>query len=247
MIRGLFGRERHLVRKLTQRLVFGAFLAAGATMLSACNHEVAPNIGTGTHAYAVIPAPQGAPTAQNYRVGPLDNLDITVFQEPDISAKGIPVDAAGNIAMPLIGRIQAAGRTPTELADFLEHKLAEKFYVNPQVTVIVTSSVSQSVTVEGEVVKPGIYAIHGPTTLLDAVALAEGETDNSALRQVAVIRYIDGKRMGAVFDIQRIRHGFDPDPALMARDVVIVGHSTGKQVWHDLLKAAPLLNAFAQL
>ncbi|MDP9057489.1 MAG: polysaccharide export protein [Pseudomonadota bacterium] len=218
-----------------------------AVTLSGCaDHRVGPLVGTGDRAYSVIPAPNGPPSAQSYQVGPLDNLDITVFQEPDISAKGIPVDAAGDIALPLIGKVHAAGRTPTELADFLSHQLQLKFYVNPQVTVIVTSSVSQSVTVEGQVTEPGIYQIRGPTTLLDAVALAKGESENAALRQVMVIRYIEGRRMGAVFDVKRIRSGFDKDPAILARDVIVVGHSTGKQAWHDLLRAAPLFNAFSQ-
>jgi len=232
-------------RNLTRRLLSVPLLVV--TALSGCaSHRVGPLVGTGEKAYSIIPAPDGPPTAQSYQVGPLDNLDITVFQEPDISAKGIPVDAAGDIALPLIGKVHAAGRTPTELADFLSHQLQLRFYVNPQVTVIVTSSVSQSVTVEGQVIEPGIYQIRGPTTLLDAVALAKGESENAALRQVMVIRFIDGRRMGAVFDIRRIRDGFDKDPAILARDVIVVGHSTGKQVWHDLLKSAPLFNAFAQ-
>lgn len=215
--------------------------------LAGCASEpVGPNIGTGKSAYDVIPAPEGAPTAENYKVGALDNLDITVFQEPDISAKGIPVDAAGNISMPLIGKVLAAGRTPPQLADELAERLG-KYYVHPQVTVVVTSSVSQNVTVEGQVTEPGIYAIHGPTTLLDTIALAKGETENALTRQVMVIRYIDGKRMGAIFDMRAIRRGMELDPAIQARDVIIVGHSTQKQVWHDLLRASPLIGAFAQL
>jgi len=204
-------------------------------------------LAKGGAAYDVIPAAVGdGSSVLDYRIGPLDSVDITVFQEADISAKGLPVDAAGDISMPLIGRVRASGRTSVELADYLAHKLGEKYYVNPQVNVSVASSVSQRVTVEGEVTEPGIYALHGTTTLLDAVALAKGETDNAATRQVAVIRVVDGKRMGGVFDLKRIRGGEDKDPQLFPRDVIIVGHSTGKQVWHDLLKAAPLLNAFAQ-
>ena len=216
-------------------------------LLGACaSTNVGPNIRAGAAAYALIPAPEGGPAAQNYRIGPLDIVEISIFQEPDISSKGILVDAAGNVSMPLIGRVQAAGLTTTELADFLAAKLAERFYVNPQVTVAVSSSVAQRVTVQGEVSEPGIYPLQGPTTLLDAVALAKGETENAALRQTVVIRYIDGKRMGAVFDLQRIRRGDDKDPAVLARDVIIVGHSASKKAWHDVLRAAPLLNVFAQ-
>lgn len=180
-----------------------------------------------------------------YRIGPLDSVDITVFQESDISAKGIPVDAAGDISMPLIGRVHAAGKTSVELADVLADKLGERYYVNPQVTVSIASSVSQRVTVEGQVTEPGIYTIHGATSLLDAIALAKGETENAAFRQVAIVR---AKRQAFWRGLRSQPHspGEDRDPQLLSRDVIVVGHSTGKQVWHDLLRAAPLLNVFAQ-
>jgi polysaccharide export outer membrane protein len=237
--------DRFVLGRATR--VFQLFAFAGVLMTSGCaSSSYGPKFGTGAASYAAIPAPEGAPTAPNYLVGPLDVLDITVFQEADISAKGIPVDAAGDVSMPLIGRIRAAGLTPTSLADSIARKLGERYYVNPQVTVVVASSVSQSVTVEGQVEEAGIYQIRGPTTLLDAIALAKGETENAALRQVMVVRYVDGQRIGGVFDIKQIRQGFAKDPAIQARDVIIVGHSTGKQLWHDLLKAAPLLNVFAQ-
>lgn len=222
-----------------------AFLLAG--MLSACtDNNVGSEIRAGGQAYLLIPASPSEPTARDYRIGPLDTLSINVFQEADISSAATVVDAAGNISMPLIGRIKAADRTAAELADHLAERLAERFYVDPQVTVTVVSSVAQRVTVQGEVNEPGIYPISGPTTLLDAVALAKGETENAALREAVVIRYVDGQRMGAVFDLKAIRRGDAPDPAITARDVIIVGHSNSKRIWHDVLRAAPLLNVFTQ-
>lgn len=218
-----------------------------SVMLGACtNDNIGPNLQTGASAYDTIPAPAGEPRVEEYRIGALDTLDIIVYQEADISARGVVVDAAGLISMPLIGRIHAAGKTSIELADILTAKLAERFYVNPQLTVTVASSVSQRVTVQGDVKEPGIYPISGPTTLLDTIALAKGEGEDAALRQVIVVRYIDGKRMGAVFDLKRIRRGDEADPAIAPRDTIIVGHSAGKSAWHDILRAAPLLGVFAQ-
>jgi polysaccharide export outer membrane protein len=119
-------------------------VVALSAMLGACaDDNVGPNLRTGEAAYETIPAPVGAPRVQDYRIGALDTLDIVVFQEADISTRGVVVDAAGVISMPLIGRIQAAGNTSTQLADLLAAKLAERFYVNPQVTVTVASSVAQ--------------------------------------------------------------------------------------------------------
>jgi polysaccharide biosynthesis/export protein len=219
----------------------------GALALSGCGKSLAgPNMAVGDAAYQNFAATHGETTAFDYRIGPLDKVDITVFEETDISVKGAVVDASGDVSMPLIGRIPAAGLKPTELADHIAARLQEKFYVNPQVTVALASSVAQKITVEGEVTEPGIYQLTGPTTLVDTIALAKGETDNAKTRQVAIIRYIDGKRTGAVFNLEAIRRGDAPDPEVLPKDRVIVGHSNGKQTWHDLLKAAPLLNVFAQ-
>lgn len=218
---------------------------AGLSLCACVSRTVGPDVARGEEAYATIPAPVGEPKAQLYRIGELDRLDITVFQEDDMSAKGMQVDAAGDISLPLVGRVHAAGLTTIELAEALRAR-AQRFYVDPQITVSVSSSVSQNVTVQGQVTEPGIFPIQGPTTLLDVVALAKGETENAALNQVVVIRFIEGKRYAAAFDLERIRRAEDRDPAILARDVVIVGHSGTKQAWHDVLRAAPLLNIFTQ-
>ncbi len=199
----------------------------------------------GGEAYTLMPPPAAETAAVDYRIGPLDTLDITVFDEPEISSKGTPVDAAGNLSLPLIGQVRAAGLSASALADVL-HDRYSRYYVNPRTTVSVASAVSQRVTVQGQVGEPGIYDMRGGTTLLDAIALAKGETENAALREILIIRQVEGQRTAALFDLNRIRRGEDPDPAIRARDVVVVGHSNVKQVWHDTLRAAPLLNVFTQ-
>jgi len=215
-------------------------------LVTACSPSLrGPGVRTGKEAYALIPPPTPETASLDYEIGPLDTIDITVFNEPEISSKGIPVDASGAVALPLIGRVLASGLTATALADDLRERYG-RFYVDPQVTVIVTSSVTQRVTVQGQVREPGVYEVRGATTLLDAIALAKGEDENAALREVIVIRNIEGKRMAAMFDLNRIRRGDDPDPAVLGKDVIVVGHSNSKQVWHDTLRAAPLLNVFTQ-
>lgn len=204
-----------------------------------------PNVRMGEDAYSVIPPPSPETAAMDYSIGPLDTLDINVFNEPEITSKGVPVDAVGNLALPLIGRVRASGMTATALADMLRDRYG-RYYVDPQITVIVTSSVSQRVTVQGQVEEPGLYDVRGGTTLLDAIALAKGETEVAALREVLILRTVDGKRMAAMFDLNRIRRGDDPDPAILGKDVIVVGHSNVKQAWQDTLRAAPLLNVFTQ-
>lgn len=213
-------------------------------MLSAC---AGPNVGTkvprGVAAYDVIPAPIGKPSVAEYRIGPLDTMNVSVYQEADLSQPGLIVDASGNVDVPLIGRVLAAGQTTAEFARELERRWS-RYYVKPQVTVTVTSSVSQRVTVQGQVTTPGIYAIKGPTTLLDAISLAQGETQVAALKETVVFRVVNGQRMVAVFDIARIRRGDDPDPSILGNDTVIVGYSNTKGLWRDILQTAPLLNVF---
>ncbi|MFC0205065.1 polysaccharide biosynthesis/export family protein [Novosphingobium soli] len=221
-------------------------LAASMVALTGCTPSyVGPQVRTGEAAQNLIPAATAEQAAREYVIGPLDTLNIAVFNEPEISGTSVPVDAVGNVALPLIGRVHVSGMTATEFSEQLA-QLYDRYYVNPQVTVLVTSSVSQRVTVQGDVMEPGVYEFRGTYTLLDAIALAKGESQNARLREVIIIRQIDGKRMAAAFDLTRIRSGTDPDPAVMGRDIIIVGHSNSKQAWNDLLKAAPLLNVFAQ-
>ena len=200
------------------------------------------SIRHGDAAYAAIPALSGSTAISEYVIGPLDTIDVNVFQEPDITTKGVSVDASGNLALPLIGSVHAAGLTAGQLSALLVDRLSKDFFVNPQVSVVVENSVSQQVTVEGEVVGPGIFALKGPATLLDAVALAKGESDVASIHHVYIIRQINGQRMAAEFDVARIRGGVEPDPAVQGGDVVVVGHSAGKQIFQDLIKSSPIIS-----
>jgi polysaccharide export outer membrane protein len=211
---------------------------------------VASNVGPttlrGSDAYAAMPAHQASSPLQDYVIGPLDTLNVTVFQEPDLSIQGLVVDASGGISLPLIGRIEAVGHTATELSRLIESGLSERHYLRrPQVTVIVATSVSQRVTVQGQVTQPGVYPLRGPTTLLDAVALAQGETRTAQTSQVVVIRYQNGQRMAAAFDLTKIRRGELGDPAILGNDIVIVGYSNAYGLYHDLLQSlVPLVAVF---
>jgi polysaccharide biosynthesis/export protein len=217
-------------------------------LLAACaSGGPPPNLPTGSAAYSVIPAATPSTVSADYRIGPLDEIDITVFQEPDLSAKKLQVDAAGNIAVPLIGTVAASGKTSQELAKVLEKRYDEKYLKNSQVTVAVASSVSQKVVVQGQVTEPGVYEIKGPTTLLEAVSMAKGETRIAKLDEVVVFRTVGGQRMGAVFDLKSIRRGEAQDPELVGNDVVVVGYSGAKSMWRDILSATPLLNVFRPL
>src|SRR4051794_35690126 len=127
--------------------IFLAMLASGGAV------SAATNLASGASAYSVIPATPATASTDlgDYRIGALDSLDVSVYQEPDLSAKALQVDASGQIALPLVGTVQATGKTAAELSKELEQVLGAKYLRNPQVTVTVAASVSQKVSVQGEV------------------------------------------------------------------------------------------------
>lgn len=202
-----------------------------------------PTLPAGDAAYRVIPAPTVA-EATDYRIGALDELSITVFREPELSLEKLRVDAAGNLPFPLIGSVRAAGRTAEQLSAEIASRLDARFVRDPQVTVAVLSSQSQRVTVEGSVRAPGVYEIGSNATLLEALARAQSPTDLARLNQVVVFRTVEGQRMGAVFDLRRIRVGLDADPRIIGGDTVVVGFDQVKGTFRDFLSASPLLAVF---
>jgi len=223
------------------------FLAMLAT--SAIANPASTSLPGGAAAYSVIPATSASANTAvaDYRIGPLDTVDVTVYQEPDLSAKALQVDAAGQIALPLVGTVQATGKTPAELSRELETILGTKYLRNPQVTVTVAASVSQKVSIQGEVREPGVYPLSGPTTLLGVLSMAKGESEVASLKEVVVFRDINGQRMGARFDVASIRKGQAPDPTIQGNDMIVVGSSGAKKFWRNVVNAAPVFSIFRPL
>lgn len=195
---------------------------------------------------AAPPAPtladQQAPLTQ-YRFGPEDKLRVRVFGVSDLDTESV-VDPEGFIAVPLVGRIQAAGKTAGELASALQASLEQKYIRNPQVSVDLLQALSQKITIDGSVHQPGRYAITGPTTLTSAVALAQGTAEYAKNDEVLVFRTTAGKRYVARFDLGKIRTGQAPDPAVYGNDVVVVGTNRARMMLKDVAQVAPFLGLF---
>lgn len=204
------------------------------------------NLPSGEEAYSRIPVVSADARSREYTIGPLDRLGVTVFGERDLSTDQAQVDAAGNLSLPLVGRLNAAGKTTSQLSDEVRQRLA-RYIVNPQVSILVLASVSQRVIVQGSVNEPGVYPIQGRTTLLEMLAFAKGTSGVSDERRVAVFRTVENQRMGAMFDVSAINRGEAPDPELLSGDVVVVGHSARRGAWRDFLTAAPALGLFVAL
>lgn len=180
----------------------------------------------------------------DYRIGPQDLLQISVYGIEDLS-RTVRVNSNGQISLPLIGGVMAGGRTITELEREIGEKLKAGYVQDPQVTVFVSEFTSQRVTLEGALKKPGIYPLTGKTSLLQAIALAQGLDDLADVHSVIVFRTIDGKRMGAVYDLAQVRAGLLPDPQIYGDDLVVVEKSGGRSIYREFLRSIPALGVFA--
>ncbi len=178
------------------------------------------------------------PKSSSYKVGPLDVLEITVFKAPELS-KPFQVSEAGTINFPLIGDVEAGGKSARELETLLAKKLGAKYLQNPQISVFVKEHNSQRITVEGAVKKPGVIPMAGGMSLLQAVAQAGG-LDELAESNAVVFRVIDGKRFAVRYDIADIRAGRADDPALRSGDVIVIATSDFKQGLNTVLRLVPL-------
>jgi polysaccharide biosynthesis/export protein len=173
-----------------------------------------------------------------YEIGPLDVLDISVFQVPELT-KTVQVADTGTVNLPLVGEIPVAGKTSQEVERDLTDRLGTKYIQNPQVTVYVKEYNSQSVTITGAVKSPGVYSIKGKASLLRVVAMAGGLSDISD-STVLVLRQSDGKRWATKVDISAIQDGKAEDPALQSGDKLLAGTSAIKQAFNTILKGLPI-------
>jgi len=185
-----------------------------------------------------------ASTSGPYVIGPADKLTIRVFEVKDLSFDAEQVDASGYIMLPLVGKLQAAGKTSDQLEEEISQRL-EKYLQSPQVSVSIAESASQKVTVEGNVKNPGVYLVRGETSLMQAVAMAGGVDSEANMHKVAVIRLVDGVRKAAVVDYAAVKAGKAPDPLIQGNDDVVVGESTTKMVWANILRSLPIFSLMA--
>ena len=189
-------------------------------------------------------AKSGAYTgASEYRIGANDLIEVSVFQVADLN-RTVRVNSVGQISLPLIGTVQAGGKTVQELERDIAAKLDAAYLQSPQLTVFVKEFTSQRVTMEGALKKPGIYPLTGRTTLLQTIAMAEGMTDEADTRGVVIFRTIEGKKQGAVFDVKAIRSGDVADPEIYGDDIVVVDQSGSQTALRRFIESMPILNMF---
>lgn len=173
-------------------------------------------------------------------IGPLDTILVDVFNVPDLSRE-MQVDASGRISMPLVGTVEASGKTAGELAEAIEAGLRGRYVRNPEVIVNIKSSVSQVVTVDGQVVEPGLYPVTNQMTLMRAIASAKGLAEFARQEDVVILRTVNNQKMAGLYNIGAIRRGAYDDPPIYANDVIVVGDSPQRRLFRDFVSLSPLL------
>jgi polysaccharide biosynthesis/export protein len=119
-----------------------------------------------------------AVSAGEYRIGPEDVLNINIFEAQELNRE-VRVSAGGDISLPLLGSVRAAGLTPRELEFVLQELLHRTYMKDPHVSVFVREMQSHPVSVMGAVRRPGVFQIRGSKTLLEVLSLAEGLADDA--------------------------------------------------------------------
>lgn len=194
---------------------------------------------------SILPAPDRSDLTAADRpalIGPLDTIEVDVFNVPDLNRE-MQVDASGRIAMPLAGTIDARGRTAEELARLIETALRARYVRNPEVTVNIKSSVSQVVTIDGQVVEPGLYPVTNQMTLMRVIASAKGLSEFARQDDVVILRTVGNQRMAGLYNVAAIRRGAYDDPPVFANDVIVVGDSPQRRLFRDFVSLSPLLAA----
>jgi len=165
---------------------------------------------------------EGVADREHYVIGCEDVLYIHVWKE-DALSRTVPVRMDGNISLPLIRDIKAAGLTPLQLEAAITERL-KGFFENPTVSVTVMETNSFKVYVSGEVRTPGVYRLRSETTILQIIPMAGGFTEWAKQKKILVIRKENGKEKRFTVDYKKAMKGDDPSSNVILKpgDTIIV-------------------------
>ena len=238
------GHTASPISPVTQPVVGGGVTdyANGATAMAATTDASQPNQLGATPQSASASAFGTEPT--EYRISQQDILQISVFQVNDLNT-AVQVNQDGNITLPLVGRVQVAGRTTPEAEQIIAGKLRQKYLQSPQVSVQV-KSYGKRITVSGAVSGPRVLADDGNTTLSQAIANAGGVADIGNSDRVHIARSRDQHVQDDVYDLDDIQAGKVTDPLLHGGDIVVVERSGYRVAFKEIGALMPFA-AFAAL
>ncbi len=171
---------------------------------------------------APAPATNAVVPPADYVIGTEDVLDVVFWREKELSGE-VTVRPDGMVSLPLLNDVKAAGLTPEAFRKLLM-EAAGRFVEEPNATVIVKQINSRKVYIVGSVQKPGPYALGGPTTILQLIALAGGPTEYADEKNISVVRSVSGKPQRLRFNYRDVSRGLriEQNVELKPGDTVIV-------------------------
>jgi polysaccharide export outer membrane protein len=208
-----FAKGGKVMDRTFVRLVLASLVAVG-TMLGAATAKAQSAVGA--------TSPAAEPDQSSYRVGPEDVLEISVWRE-DALKKEVLVRPDGGLSYPLIGEVQAAGKTVNEIRAEIAKRL-EKFIPEPAVSVSLLKVGSQRVYVLGKVTKPGEFAVGRYVDVLQALSMAGGLTQFAESNEIRVMRREGERQIVLPFEYARVIRGqkLEQNIQLRGGDVVVV-------------------------
>jgi polysaccharide export outer membrane protein len=157
-----------------------------------------------------------------YAVKPGDGLDVSVWKEPDLQ-RPVLVTPDGSFSFPLVGQVDARGKTVTDLQQVITERLS-KYISDPVVTVSVREIRGNKVYVIGQVNRPGEFIVNPRVDVMQALSMAGGTTAFAALDDIRILRRTDAKQESLEFDYNAVARGKDltQNIELRAGDIVVV-------------------------
>lgn len=171
---------------------------------------------------AAVAEPVSAGISGRISVSRGDKIAVEVYREPELSGTFI-INSSGYMKYPLLGEVFVEGLTLDEISDYLTESLGQSYLVNPQVGVQLLESSSKSVTLLGQVAKPGNFTLSSGLTLARLISEAGGFSGDALAGEVSVT-HTDraGNKNVVIVNVDRIAKGDDPDYPLQASDIVFV-------------------------
>jgi polysaccharide export outer membrane protein len=159
-------------------------------------------------------------STKDYRLGAGDKLRIEVYKDAQLSGP-VQVRPDGKITMPLVGDIEASGRTPVELRDTIAAALQE-YVKNPSVTVVVVEATAATAYIYGEVTRPGPVTLNGDLTVIQALAMAGGLTEWAKAKAIKILRPGPAGVQAVPFNYREALEGYGTPVYLRPGDTVVV-------------------------
>ncbi|MER9971831.1 polysaccharide biosynthesis/export family protein [Mesorhizobium sp. M0060] len=193
-----------------------------------------------------LPAPQNTQNGSEQPLSPNDVLEVNVFQVDNLN-RTVQVDSNGQISLPLIGTVSAAGKTVRQLEQEIETAYGAKYLQSPDVSIFVKESIGQRITVDGEVNKAGIFPVSSNSSLIDAIALAGGFNNVGDAKKVFVYRNFGPNTLVANYNVEDIRAGKSRNPRIYGGDKVVVFASKSKIAMNNLKDALGVASSAARI